>query len=555
MFMRITLIPALAVSFSLAAIQPADRVSADTTLYVEGAPLSEGIGALRTLVGTIAGEGIWSMLQANVEQKSGINMLEPAKLEELGINTKVPWALAVNFEMEATGTPGKPEFVMIIPVQNNAKFYDFLKAKITESQMQINKEMEPGRLLYFGTESDPGYLLRSDDALLVSNKLELVKAAGTSVGQPISSAPFYTTMRTHLLARNKNKPPLAAFYLNPKLIVSSLKIQTEMLKQLQKELNGPGENAPALDENSPYLAEIRDNLQSSGGALVATGEKISFYFSYKYKEGYLADKGKIYPRIIQVKTQPLASDTAARNPYVYTMLKINIMGIIDLLKSLSPVFTEKYGKAMAEANEKLQYDFEKKILASLRGNFGFQLLNFPAEGKTKDYNAWEMYGAFGIKEGSAVNWLSFFKALEKVAKQAEASKKDKTKFAYDETDTGKFVTITGTQGVGERKKKITVVFLISDTEVIVSNSKLNAIKATKGTETTLSDRLMRLSYDATQGIFFLDLQQILKAMLKTKEGAALKNYAQMMEKMKSFSVISSIQGDFATAETTLFLRK
>ena len=67
-------------------------------------------------------------------------MLEPAKLEELGIDTKTPWALAINFEMEATGAPGKPEFVMVIPVQNNTKFYDFLKAKITESQMQINKE-------------------------------------------------------------------------------------------------------------------------------------------------------------------------------------------------------------------------------------------------------------------------------------------------------------------------------------------------------------------------------------------------------------------------------
>src|SRR6185436_19977449 len=102
----------------------------------------------------------------------------------------------VNMEIETTGNPAKPEFVMIVPTQPGSKLYDFLKGKITESQMPINKEMETGRLFYFGSDNDPGYLLKTDDALLVSNKLELAKAMAGRASKPISGAAFYTAMRS-----------------------------------------------------------------------------------------------------------------------------------------------------------------------------------------------------------------------------------------------------------------------------------------------------------------------------------------------------------------------
>jgi hypothetical protein len=551
-----SLILLLTLVSGVAAARPADRVPADTSVYIEGAPLTESLTALRNLVANIAGEGIWSMMSANFEQKMGVNMLDPQKLEEIGIKTSEQWAVAINMEIEAAGNPSKPEFVMIFPVQSNTKFYDFLKAKITESQMPINTEIEAGRVLNFGSENDPGYLVRTDDALLVSNKKEMVMAMRSKVSSPISDASYYTSMRSHLLSRNGKKQPLMAFYLNPKLIVSSLKAQSDLLRNLQKELNQGDEAAPAIDDNSPYVAEIRDNLQSSGGALVANAERVSFYFSYKYKEGYLSDTSKIYPRIIQVKTEPLASDAAARNPVNYTLIKLNVMGMIELFKSLSPVFGEKYATAIQEANTNLGMDFESQILSSLRGNYNFQLLNIPAEEKVREVGAWELYGAFGIKPGTAKNWVRLLKASEKMAKKAEANKKQKSKFKFEESEDGEFVSISGPGNmVGGKRQTVTVVFLIRDNEVIVSNSKANALKATKGGSSTLSERLAKIPYESAQGVFFLDLQQVFKAVMKSKQGSSLKAYAPMLEKMKNFSIISTVQGDFATAETMLQMRK
>lgn len=554
MLKALLLAAAFALSTAAHALTPAERVSAETSVYIEGAPLSEGLVSMRTLVGAIAGEGVWSLMAANFEQRTGINLLEPAKLEELGINTKQTWALAINVDV-STGMAQKPEFVMIIPTTSGSKLYDFLKSKIIETQMPVNKELEPGKLYYFGSENDPGYLLRTDDALLVSNKLEMVKAMTSRASQPIATAQFYTAMRSHLLSKNQNKEPLASFYLNPRLIVSSLKAQSDMLRNIQKELNKGDEKAPVLDENSPYITEIRDNLQSSGGALVAGADRVSFYFSYKYKEGYLSDSTKIYPRIIQVKTAPLASDSLTRNPLNYMLLKFNLQGMIDLFKSMSPVFTEKYNRTLEEFRTAMELDFEKQVLSTLRGNFNFQVLSIPPEAKTKDIQAWELYGAFGIRQGSAGNWLKLFKAMEKMAKKAEAGKKNKTKFEYDEDDAGQFVVITGEERVGGKRKPVTVVALIRESEIIISNSRANALKATKSSTTTLSERLTRMPYDAAQGIFFLDLQQVFKYAMKSKEGAAIKNYAAMLEKLKHFSIISSIQGDFATAETSLQLKK
>lgn len=540
----------------VAAARPADRVPADTAVYIEGAPLTESLTSLRKLVANIAGEGIWSMVSANFEQKMGVNMLDLQKLEEIGVKTSEQWAVAINMEIETTGNLSKPEFVMIFPTQSNTKFYDFLKAKITESQMPINTEVEAGRVLNFGSENDPGFLVRTDDALLVSNKKEMVMAMRSKVSSPISDAAYYTSMRSHLLARNGKKAPMVAFYLNPRLIVSSLKAQSDLLRNLQRELNKSDESAPAIDENSPYVAEIRDNLQSSGGALVADAQRVSFYFSYKYKEGYLSDTSKIYPRIIQVKTEPLSSDSAARNPINYTLVKLNMLGMIELFKSLSPVFGEKYAQAIQEANTRLGMDFESQILSSLRGNYNFQLLNIPAEEKFHVIGAWELYAAFGIKPGTAKNWIRLLKASEKLAKKAEANKKQKAKFRFDETDDGQFVSISGPGNmVNGKRQTVTVVFLVRDDEVIVSNSKANALKATKGGSSTLSERLAKIPYESAQGVFFLDLQQVFKTVMKSKQGSSLKAYGPMLEKMKNFSIISTVQGDFATAEMILQMRK
>ncbi len=540
----------------LVALTPQERVPADTAVFIEGSPIAESIDSLKTLVANVAGEGVWSLFAANLEQKAGVNLLDAQKLEEIGIASKEAWALAINMQIETTGTPSKPSFVMIIPVQNNAKFYDFLKAKITETQMPLNKELEPGRMLNFGSENDPGFLVRSDNAILISNDQTMVKAIQSKASDPVAKAKHYTTMRAHLHGRNQNKAPLAAFYLNPKLIVASLKTQSEMLRNLQRDLNKGDESAPVLDDNSPYVAEIRDNLQSAGGAFVANAERLSFYFSYKYKEGYLSDTTKIYPKIVQVKTTPLASDTLARNPVHYTLIKLNLIGMIELFKSLSPVFTEKYNKGLQEINTNLALDFEAQILASLRGNYNFQVLNIPAEAKTKDILAWELYGTFGIKEGTAANWIKLIKSGEKMAKKAETKKKSKTKFGYEDTEDGKFITITGEERMSAGKAKpVSVVILVRDTEIIVSNSRANALKATKGTDKALSERLTRLAYDNAQGIFFLDLQQVYKAVMKMKQGGSLKPYANMLEKLKNFSILSTVQGDFATAETTLQLRK
>lgn len=542
---------------SVTATRPADRVPADTALYIEGAPIAESLAALRTLVANIAGEGVWSMLAANFEQRVGFNLLDPAKLEELGIRTGEEWALAVNMEIDSAGNATKPDFVMVLPAQSNSKFYDFLKAKITESQMPINSELESGRVFYFGTEGDPGYLVRTDNAVLVSNNQKMVMAMRSKASSPISSAAYYTSMRSHLLSRNNRKMPLAAFYLNPRLVVQSLKAQSEFLRQLQRSLNQEDESQPVIDDNSPYITEIRDNLLSSGGALVANAERVSFYFSYRYKEGYLKDKSKIYPRIIQVDAAPLVSDTAARNPVNYMLAKLNMLGLIELFKSLSPVFAEKYAQAITDANTKLGFDFESQILMSLRGNYNFHLLNIPTEEKMRDLNAWELYGSFGIKEGTAKNWLTLLRATEKIAKQVEADKKLKTKFKFESSDTGQIVTISaaGPAGAGGKRQNVTIVFLITESEVIISNSKANALKATKGGSTTLSERLAKVPYDAAQGLFFLDLQQVFKAVAKSKQGSSLKAYAPMLEKMRSFSIISTVQGDFVTGETMLQMKK
>jgi hypothetical protein len=528
-------------------------------MYIEGAPLTESLSELRALVSNIAGEGIWSMMSANFEQKVGVNMLDPKKLEEIGVNTGQQWAVAINMEIEAAGTPSNPEFVMILPTQANSKFYEFLKARITESQMPINTEIEAGSILHFGSETDPGYLVRTDNALLISNKQEMALAMRSKVSSPVSNAAYYTSMREHLIARNRKKQPLLAFYINPRLVVSSIKAQTDFLRSLQQQLNTGEETAPMLDENSPYLVELRDNLLSSGGALVANAERLSFYFSYRYKKGYLNDTSKIYPRIIQVKTEPLTSDRLVRNPLNYTMVKLNVMAMIDLFKSLSPAFSDKYTKAIEETNSNVGINLESEIFSSLRGNYNLQLLSMPPEDKLRDVGAWEIYGTFGIKPGTAKNWLRLFRAGEKLVKNPGAdkkAKKQKINFKFEQSEEGDFVSISDTTNLVKGKPQhVSVVFLIREDEIIVSNSKANALKATKAGNTALSERLIKLPYDAVQGIFYLDLQQILKAVMKSKQSSALKAYVPILEKMKNFSIISTLQDDFATAEMVLQMRK
>jgi hypothetical protein len=556
MFKRLLVGTALIACGSLTALSTSERISADTSVFIEGAPLSEGITALHSVVSNVAGEGVWSMMAANFEQRAGFNPLDPEKLEELGINTRENWGLAINVELDTAGKPAKPRFVLIVPAKASGKFYAFVKDKITEGQMPLNKEIEPGRLLHFGAENDPGYLLKTDGAVLISNNLDLVKAAETKNSDAMSSAEFYLTMRAHLLARSEKKQPMLAFYINPKLILASMKSQTDLIQKFQKEAGPGGEgNKPLMNENSPYLAEIRDNLRSAGGAFVVSGERLSAYFSYNYKEGYLSDESKMYPRIIQVKAKPLSSDMLARNPVHYSLLKLNAMPLIDLLKSLSPAFAEKYEKGLAEIKDKAGVDLEKDIISSLRGNYNFHVLGIPPESKNKDIQAWEIYGSYGINPGTAKNWVNLFKAGEKLAKKAEAKKKKKTRFEFSEASAGTYVTVTVDERIRGKNTPVSVVFLIRENEIIVSNTKAHALKATRSTSSTLSQRLLRVPYETTQGIFYLDLQQIFKAVSKMREGASLKAYANMLEKLKSFSINSSVQGDFATAETTLQLKK
>jgi len=538
---------------ALAAMNPAERTSADVAVYVEGAPLQEGLGSLHTLVASVAGEGVWSLMAAQFEQKMGANLLDVAKLQEIGIDTNTAWGLAINMKIPAEND-AKPEFAMIIPVQQNTKFYEFLKAKITADESANLKELEAGKLLSFGTENDMGYLLRTDDAVLLGNKLDLVKAMKGRVSNAIAAARYYKGMRSHLMGRNGNKLPLVAFYVNPKMIVNTLKMQNDFMLQLQRDLNEGDTTATKVDENAPFLAEIRDNLQSSGGGLVVANDRVSFYFAYQYKEGYFADTAKIYPRILQVDTAPLTSDTLAKTPVNYALMKLNVAAIIDLLKSMSPTFTKQYGEFVAKTQTKLGIDFEQQVLATLRNNFNFQVATVPSETKMKDFVSWDINGSFGITQGSADGWLRLFKSLEKYRKKAEAKLDKKSKFSYDETDDGTFVTIKTFEASGGKIKPVTVVFFIRDHEIIVSNSKANALKATKGSTKPLTERLARLPYNSAQGVFFLDLHQIYKAVSKSKQGSSLKNYAQMLEKLKSFLILSSIQGEFATAEFTLQMR-
>ncbi|MBS0618898.1 MAG: hypothetical protein JSR44_11965 [Spirochaetes bacterium] len=538
---------------ALAAVNPAERTSADVAVYVEGSPLQDGLGSLHTLVSTVAGEGVWSLMAAQFEQKMGANLLDVAKLQEIGIDANTAWGLAVNMKIPAEAD-AKPEFTMIIPTQQNSKFYDYLKAKINEDESMKPKEIEPGKLLSFGTENDMGYLLRTDDAVLLGNKLDMVKSMKGRVSSAIASAQYYKSMRAHLMALNGNKLPLVAFYVNPKMIVNTLKMQNDFMLQLQRELNDGDTAATKADENAPFLAEIRDNLQSSGGGLVVANDRVSFYFAYQYKEGYFTDTSKIYPRILQVDTAPLTSDTLAKTPVNYALMKLNVAAIIDLLKSMSPIFTKKYGEFVAKAQSKLNIDFEQQVLATLRNNFNFQVATVPSETKMKDFATWDINGSFGITQGSADGWLRLFKSLEKYRKKAETKFDKKSKFSYDETDDGTFVTIKTFESSGGKIKPITVVFFVRDHEIIVSNSKTNAIKATKGSTKPLTERLARLPYNSAQGVFFLDLHQIYKAVSKSKQGSSLKNYAQMLEKLKSFVILSSIQGEFATAEFTLQMR-
>ncbi|MCX7632366.1 MAG: hypothetical protein N2Z22_03425 [Turneriella sp.] len=557
----------LFLSAPLLAFRPADFVPAEFAVFVEGAPLAEGLNSLRALVSNVAGEGLWSMLAANFEQRTGINLLDPQRLEGIGVRTNVPWGMVLDWNINDPAD--KPHFVLLIPIQNNSKLYDFIKSKIAESGMPLNQELEAGRFLKFGTEEDPGFLLRTDSAVLVGDKQDMVTALRKRASNPLSNASHYKETRSYLLSRTGNKEPLLAFYPHPRLIVSIIKWQADYLSQLQQSLNdNPGEGAesaeqpqpenppttPTIDENSPYIAELRDSLRSYGGALMAGAERVSLFFAYRYKESYLSDKSKIYPRILQVNTDPLVSDTATRIPVSYVLTKMQVLPLLELFRALSPIFDRKYQEGMQNVKNKLNTNLESDILGSLRGNFSLQLLRMPPESKAKNIESWEIFAAAGIKPGTANNWVNLFKGLEKLAREKEAKQKKKSKFKWEKLAEGQLVSLELVPSRDDKSQEtVRFVVLIRESEIIISNNKANALKATKGGATPLSERLTKISYNAAQSIFFLDLQQILKSVEKSQQGAALKPYAAFGQKLRSFSVTSTIQGDFLTLEAMLQL--
>ncbi|HRP69523.1 MAG TPA: hypothetical protein PLY93_08330 [Turneriella sp.] len=538
-------------------LQPNERISEDVGVYIEGAPLAESLPTLKAVVTTVAGEGAWDLMASSFETRSGINIFDLKKLHEIGVDTKSPWGIAFNKETEIGEKAYKPEFVGILPTLSGSSVYNLLKEKITEVNLDNLKEIENGKILSWGTEADPGFLIQTDDAILLSNNLEFAKKTQKRASSPIAKTHFYKDMRAYFIKKNANKQPLAAFYLNPKLLVSLFDAQKEFIAQLQKGINEGSTDEAIVSEDSPLIKEISDNLEASGGAFIVQNNRLTSYFSYKYKSGYLNDTTKFYPRILQVKAQPLTSDTLSTTPIHYGLLKLNVVAIFDLLKTLSPLFNNKYTESIDKINDKLHVDIQKQVIDSFRGNFNFQIMSIPAPDKLQDITQWGLSGSFGIKSGTSAGWLDFFKAVDKEAKKFAVKRKNKAKikFTYENHDEGSFVLITLPPDVTNSKKTTTIAILIREDEIIISNSKTGVLKVLKGSETTLSERLLRLPYDTTQAVFFVDLQQVLKALQKAKEAAAFKPYLAMLEKLKYFSITSNIEGDFAGAEFSLHLRK
>lgn len=552
MFLRNIFYALLLSSSGVLALHPAERVSDETSVFFEGAPLAEGLTAMRGLVAHVAGEGMWSMMAANFEQEIGFNPLNPQELETNGIDPNKAWGIAVNIAVETIPSTKKPDFTFIIPTTGSTKFFDLLKAKIKEKSTTEVKESDSGRALSWGSEADPGYLLRTDDALLLSNSEKMARSMRSRSSNPMARANFYTSMRKHILEKNENKAPLVAYYINPKMILASVESQIQLIRALQKELNEGREAVEPLSEDSPYIKEIKENLESAGGAFTLDAKKVTLSFAYKYKTGYFANSNNVYPKILVVKTDALASDALKKTPVSYALGKINVMPLLDFFKAASPVFQEKFDGEMKKIKEKIGIDFEKSILQSFRGNFNFNVVSIPVEKKMRDPQSWGMFGALGIKEGTENGWISLFRGAERYAKK----KGRKTTFKFEKLSQGQLVTITEKKSFSEDKapKTETFVVLITDSEVVMSNSKANALKALQGKGTALTERILKEPYEAVQGMFFIDFEQVLKAILKTQQGSTLQPYANFLEKLKDFSIVSSIKNDIATAETTLRLR-
>ncbi|MBV6493695.1 MAG: hypothetical protein LDLANPLL_01718 [Turneriella sp.] len=542
----------------LAALQPNERASTDAAIFIEGAPLAESIPALKAVVTSVAGEGAWDLFAQGFEARGGINLLDLKQLEELGVDTKAQWGIVAYQEIQNAPKAYKPDFVGILPTVSKSKLFNFLKEKITQKSQNGEianfQEIEPGKILFFGTEEDPGCLVNADDAVLISNNLDLAKQMRSRASSPVSKADYYKTMRNHLAAKNGGKQPIASFYLNPKMLVSTLDGQKELLAQLQRSLNGNSTEEPVIAEDSPLIKELSENLESAGGAFMLREDRVMANFSYKYKAGYLNDMSKVYPRMLQVKTQPLTSDTLSATPVHYTLFKFNIIAILDALRTASPLFNAKYQKAEQDFRNELHVELEKDILNSFRGNFNFQVLGIPSSKKLKDVLAWQLAGSFGIKSGSSAGWLKAIKSVEKKIK--EKSRQQQVRFRYEKFEDGDLVTIqpVKNQPAGAQKN-FPILILIRETEIVISTNKTIIQKSLKGAESTLSERLLRLPYDNAQAIFFIDLQQVVKALAKSKEASAIAAYEPMLKKLKNFSIISDIKKDFTSADFTLELNR
>ena len=572
----------VALSSALFAAQPAEHASGKDAVYIEGTSLADSLPVLKKIVSRFAGEGLWSMLAATAEQEIGFNPLDLNALEKNGFDTKSSWGISVEVDTNMTPSTAKsPSWAILIPVGNSSNAYAFLKTILMPKPEEAPpvsenpeekpapspvKETEPGNVLSLGYENNPAFVVRGSNFIVWSNNLEKAKSSLKKQSPSVGEQTYYREMRKYLTEYNDNKLPFVAFYMNPSALSGMVKMQTAFLQGLQSGLQPPVEsidgaelppaaNAPIIDENSPYMKELTESIRAAGGSFIVTSDKVGFHFAYKYAPGYLSDMTKVYPRMMNVKTTALSADLLAKTPIAYLMFKFNLMEILNMLKSITPEFNKQYSGMIADGQQALGMNVEEKLFASLRGNHTLYLANIPSEDKLKKYDAWEGAYSFGIKNGTAQNWLNALKAAEKIAKNSEKSKSKKTTFKYETTPEGKIAIVTNPNGFDKKQKPQPIVFFFGENEIVISNSKANALNALKKGSVNLSNRLLKLNYDSTTGIFYINLDQIAKSMMKGASAALLKPYKAMLDQLSHFSVYSNINGDFAASETVLQLKK
>lgn len=541
-----------------------DYVPKTDIIYAETARLRQLAGDLRSFYMGLrpdTGQNEIVMLSAGMKETAGFSIFDDRSMAEAGVSTDGPIAFSMARIPQPQGEQGSrpkqtkitkvpgPDWSLFLPASSSQKLYRHLQKAFSRTAPGADAtrggaiEIEAGKLLHV-----PGqglFISRGETFLVLSNAKSRALAGIVKSKNPISRAAFFTGFAAHMKKEYGAIPQTLAYCVN--------------FREFTESMAAGGAKGGGI---SPELSkEIADNLISEGGVIRAGEHGIVMKSDSLYRPGYLNDTGKTVPRLFQSTRQPLLSDGFAATPVMFLRARLDVGGLIGLLRNIIPNFNLQYSIAMAQITQKTGVNPESAVLNNMNGNFSLIIDRFP-EGPGRDVS-------FAISAGYRPESADTIKGFMSALGAAAANTVTGAPPLRETHSLGDLWTITSVKKSprtaqvpdGEQQSQPVLerhYLLFSSGEMTYSPDRALIDTLSQGrANDPLVKRLPGLESanpSTAHLMFFLDIGALSAQLLRTPAGIFMAPAAPYLERITSLTVTSTRLENRITAETRLNVR-